>query len=398
MSNSKFNCLIISPDPEAAKVYGEELAKSSSVGFMYTLSSYPGETALAGLLRRHTFDLLVIDCRDLTSALAVVESVQVQNLQLETLAVCEEDVKVLAALMRAGVRDYIVFDTPIDTLRWILASTIDKLQGKPRRTSTRGEIVAFLPSKPGSGASTIAAHTSLAASRTNKSRVLLVDMDRDAPMQAFLNKLRPDHYLQEALANTEKLDDDLWLQLISQRDRLDILPADADGSAYPDNGHMQQLLSYCRSAYDITCVDLPGPTDSGAVEVLIEAKRIYLVCTQELVSVHIAMRKADRLKRLGLERESCLVVNRFMANHVMNEETIADLVGLPVETTVPNSYALASVSADKGSEVDPTTPLGKSYAKLAGILLNDNVEIPRKERKFLEFISQPFARRNVRSA
>lgn len=398
MSNHKFNCLVISPDPEAAKIYGEELAKSSAIGITYNLSSYPEQTVLAGVLRRHSFDFLMIDCRDLPVALGVMEIVRAQNPYLETLAVCEEDVKVLSSLMRAGVRDYVVFDTPLDTLRWILSSSIEKLQVNPRRTETRGEIVAFLPSKPGSGASTIAAHTALSVSRANKSRVLLVDMDRDAPMQAFLNKLRPDHFLQEALANSEKLDEDLWLQLISQRDRLDILPADADGSSYPDNGRIQELLSFCRATYDITCIDLPGPTDSGAVEVLMEAKHIFLVCTQELASVHIAMRKADRLKRLGLSQEARIVVNRFLTSHVMNEETVADLVGLPVAMTVPNSYSLASVSADKGSEVEPTTPLGRSYAKLAGMLINDTVEIPRKERKFLEFISQPFSRLGTRSA
>ena len=123
-----------------------------------------------------------------------------------------------------------------------------------------------------------------------------------------------------------------------------------------------------------------------------EAKRVYLVCTQELASVHIAMRKAERLRQLGLGKEIRLVLNRYTPSHLMTQDRVSDLVGLPVELTIPNSYALATASAEQGSQVNSSTPLGKSYSALAAILLNGRIEIRRRDRKFLEYFYLPFAK------
>jgi len=390
MSTCTFNCAIISPNPVTAEYYSKELTRSSSIGVIDCLPDYPAEDVLARMIRLNATDLFLIDCTDLSRAIQIIRTVRGQNPNMEIIALCQEDVTILSALMRASIRDYIPMDAPVDVIREILASSIERIHEKPGRTREGGDIIAFLPSKPGSGASTISAHTAFAASKAPERRVLLVDLDREAPVQAFLNRLHPEHFLQEAFANSHQMDADIWSRLTSQRDKLDVLPADADGAPCAEGGRMQELLNFFRRAYDLTCIDLPGPLDSCSTEALLEAKRVYLVCTQELASVHIALRKADRLKRLGLDREIRVVLNRYVASQVMTEERVADLIGFPVELTIPNSYALANASAEKGSTVDPSTPLGKSYTKLAQILVKDRIEIPRKQKKFLEFLYQPF--------
>jgi len=398
MSVRKFNCAIISSNPDAAERCSKELKRLGSIGAIDCLSDYPSDDILTRMFRLNAIELLLIDCTDLPRAIEIIGSVRGQNPNVEILAICQEDVKILSALMRAGVQDYIPASAALGAFRDALCSSIEKLRGKPRQSGTGGEIAAFLPSKPGSGASTIAAHTAFIASKYPKKRVLLVDLDRDAPVQAFMNRLRPEHFLQEAFANSHQMDGGIWARIVSQRGELDILPADADGSSNPEIDRMKELLGFFRRAYDLTCIDLPGPLDPCSTEVLLEAKRIYLVCTQELASVHIALRKAERLKRLGLGKEIRMVLNRYAAGHVMSKDRIADLAGVPVEVTIPNNYALASASAENGSNVDPSTPLGKSYLALAQILLNDRIEIPRRQRKFLEFLYQPFLKQQSTSA
>jgi pilus assembly protein CpaE len=396
--STRFNCTIISLDQAAAERCSAELNNSPFLGAIDHHTSYPSDDTLARILRLNTVDLLLLDCSDLPRAIQIIELVRTHAAPVEIIALCQEDVKVLASLMRAGVRDYIPTDSPLNLLRETLANAVDKLRHRPVRDRTAGDIVTFLPSKPGSGASTIAAHAAFAASQSPAKRVLLVDFDHDAPVQAFLNGLHPEHFLQEALANSHQMDSDLWTRIVSQRDALDILPSDADGSPSAETGRVRDSLHFFRRAYDLTCIDLPGPLDSNSVEVLVEARRVYLVCTQELASIHIAIRKADRMKRLGLGKELRILLNRYDSAHVMNRERVADLAGLPVELTIPNSYALATASAEKGAYVAPSTPLGKSYAKLAQLLLNDRIEVPRKQRKFLEFLYEPFTRTNASEA
>ncbi len=396
--STRFNCTIISLDQSAAERCSTELNNSPFLGAIDLHTSYPSDDTLARILRLNTVDLLLLDCSDLSRAIQIIDLVRTHGTPVEVIALCQEDVKVLASLMRAGIRDYIPADASVNLLRETLANAVDKLRHRPVRDRAAGDIVAFLPSKPGSGASTIAAHTAFSASQSAAKRVLLVDFDHDAPVQAFLNGLHPEHFLQEALANSHQMDSDLWTRIVSQRDALDILPSDADGSPSAESGRVRDSLQFFRRAYDLTCIDLPGPLDSNSVEVLVEARRVYLVCTQELASIHIAIRKSDRMKRLGLGKELRILLNRYDSAHVMNKERVADLAGLPVELTIPNSYALATASAEKGAYVAPSTPLGKSYAKLAQLLLNDRIEVPRKQRKFLEFLYEPFTRTNASEA
>lgn len=395
MSSCTFNCAIVSPNPANAEFYSQELARSSSVGVIDCLPDYPTDEVLARLIRWKAPDLFLIDCTDLPRALHLIEMIRGFHPGVEILALCEEDVKVLSALMRSGIREYITADAPIGLVREALTSSIERVHAKPKRANESGNVVAFLPGKPGSGASTISVYTAFAASKIPNRRVLLVDLDREAPVQAFLNQLHPEHFLQEALASSHHLDMDMWSRLISKRNGLDILPADADGAPCDESGRMRELIRFVRSSYDLTCLDLPGPLDVCSAEVLSEAKRVYLVCTQELASVHIALRKAERLKRLGLDGGIRVVLNRFVASHVMTEHRVADLIGYPIELTIPNSYALANASAEKGSVVDPSTSLGKSYTKLGRILLNDPVEENHKPKKLLHILSQRLGRLQI---
>ncbi len=94
---------------------------------------------------------------------------------------------------------------------------------------------------------------------------------------------------------------------------------------------MNRLLQFFHRAYDLTMVDLSGQLDAVAVESLLESKRIYLVCTQELACQHLLLRKVERLRRSGLDKQMRLIINRFLPKHVMTPERISDLVGLPEE-------------------------------------------------------------------
>lgn len=392
MSPNKLNFAIVSPVPELINAYTHELTKSPSTGTIDCLNTYPENDVLTRMLRLNAVDLFLIDCTEFEPALGIIERIRSEG-HAEIVALCKEDVKALAALMRAGIRDYIPLNASPDTIRAGLAGVIETLRDKPRPTHVGGEVVAFLPGKPGTGASTVAAHTAfLAAGGASGRRALLIDFDREAPVQAFLHRLHPEHFLQEALANSHQMDSGIWSRLISQRGALDILPADGDGFGGIEGDRVRQLLDFLRRAYDLTCIDLPGPLDNVSVEVLMESKRVFLVCTQELVSVHITLRKAERLRRIGLSKELRLVLNRYEHGHVITKERISELTGLPVEVTIPNNYALANASAERGAAVDPATSLGKSYTKLAQLLLSDRIEIPRKQRRFLDFLYQPFLR------
>ncbi|MBM3784114.1 MAG: hypothetical protein FJW30_07115 [Acidobacteria bacterium] len=385
----RIQCCVISPSLPVATLFRSQLEQSAFVDGIASLAEYPSSEIIGRMLRLGALDFAIVDCEDFTQAAAVMRQIRTEGPNVEIIAVCQEEVRTLSELLRIGVRDYVPCGAPAELARDTIERSIEKLRGRPQSARNGGTIAAFIPGKSGSGASTITANTAMAAARTPAKKTLLLDLDREAPVQAFLHRLHPEHFLQEALANVEDMDRSIWDRLVSLRNALAILPAEADGSAI-EGGRMQKLLDFARRHYDLVCVDLPGPLDSPSVEVLFEAKHVFIACTQDLAAVHVTIRTVDRLRRLGLEKEMRILLNRYSREHVMSRERIAGLVNLPVELTLPNDYSAICASVEKGKAVDPASPLGKAYGKLARTLLNERAESAPKERKFLEFLYQPF--------
>jgi Flp pilus assembly CpaE family ATPase len=221
-------------------------------------------------------------------------------------------------------------------------------------------------------------------------RTLLADFDRNSGVLSFLFKLRSEHNLRDALQTVQDMDGDMWARLRSQVGELDVLPADLDSTSPMDGNRTSRLVQFFRRAYDLSCIDLSGQLDSTAIEALLESKRIYIVCTQELACQHLLLRKVERLRRAGLDKQMRLIVNRFLPRHVMTADRISDLVGVPVEMTIANNYEAANCSMENGALIKADTNLGRSYKKLAEIMLDDRIEIPKSKPRFLEFFAQPF--------
>ncbi len=398
MNSQRIGCVMIAGEGTQVTHLREILSASYTLELANWLKQYPDEENLLRMLRLTGVEILILDFSDTQKALRIVSLVQQNAPNAEILAVCEENVSVLSTLLRAGVRDYITPSATFDEIAETLRSLYEKVAGRPKHQITGGDVISFLSAKPGSGASTIAANTSYAASRIGARRTLLADFDRSAGVQSFLFKLKPERTINDALMNVEDLDAAMWDRLPSKVGNLEILPSDLEGSVPTDSYHVNHLMKFLRRTYDLTCVDLPGNLDAGSVEVLLESRRIYLVCTQELASQHLMLRKIERLRRSGIDKQLRIIVNRFIARNVMTPERIAELSGVPVEMTIENNYELATLAVENGSLIKSDTSLGRSYKRLAEIITDRKIESPRPKKSLFDLISQPFLRSTAESA
>lgn len=398
MNSQTMNCVMIAQDGPQANPIREAISGSFTFELVQWLKQYPGEAELLRMLRLSGADLLVVDFADMPKALRIVSLVQQNAPHTEILALCEENITVLSTLLRAGVRDYVTPASNFEEITNTLKAQYEKLSHRPQTSHSGGDIITFLPAKPGSGASTIAANAAFAASKFPAKRTLLADFDRNSGVLSFLFKLRAEHTLRDALNSVQDMDGEIWARLRSQVKDLDVLPADLDTTTPMDGNRANRLLQFFRRAYDLTCVDLSGQLDSTAIEAVLESKRVYIVCTQELACQHLLLRKVERLRRAGLDKQMRLIVNRFLPRHVMTADRISDLVGLPVELTIANNYEAANCSVENGSLIRTDTNLGRSYKKLAEIMVDDRIEIPKAKPRFLEFFAQPFMKNSAETA
>ena len=80
--------------------------------------------------------------------------------------------------------------------------------------------------------------------------------------------------------------------------------------------------------YQVLCFDLSGNLEKYSLELMRESKRIVLVCTGEIASLHLAREKLVLLKEMGLSGRVLVVLNRMeKENPLFSKIQVEDLLG-----------------------------------------------------------------------
>lgn len=311
---------------------------------------------------------------------------------LSTIAVgCGDNRENLLALMRAGVRDVL----PQFTFR-------DLVQTASRALGTLGEVgevladlYAFVPAKPGCGASTVATHSAGLASRLADDPALLLDFDIRLGVTTFLLKAEGTRNIVDALQQLDRLDRDMWAGLISQIGNLHLLGSGAaDLSKVFVAEQFRRLLDFAVRQYSLVVVDLPGTMEEYECDVLMRSKRIMLVCTPDIGALHVARRKAQWLQEMGLTDKVSVVLNCVERRSTLSVKEIERIIHLPVRYLLPAATADISTAVRKGVLLDPNCPLGRQIAAIAGDLAPAKTVVKRANpvRRFVEYFSTSPAR------
>src|SRR5260370_33769578 len=106
---------------------------------------------------------------------------------------------------------------------------------------------------------------------------------------------------------------------------------------------------------------LAGRMEKYSMEILHEAKRVYLVCTTELPSLHLCREKLAFLRSQDLAGHVSILLNRSQKRGQISLEEMEKLFGMPIHMTVPNDYASVHAALTAGADVDATTPPGHRH-------------------------------------
>jgi len=249
-------------------------------------------------------------------------------------------------------------------------------------------VYAFLPSKPGVGASTVALHTCLALSRIPQTSVLLADFDLNNGMLGFMLRLNSQYSVIDALEHAHELDDELWTRLTSSAGNLDVLPT---GKLNPghriDPAYLHPLINFARRNYDVVCLDLSGMMEEYSIELMQVSTQILLICTPEIPALHLAAQKLRYLHSLELGSRVQIILNRAQKYPMLSEAEMERMLGAPVHLTIPNDYARVHKAMMVGHMVEASSRLGKRFEELARALREAPAEAPSKGHQFLEYFS-----------
>ncbi len=383
--------IIICPDVELGERFQQLVSEIGHVHITRTMDRYPSSLELLRFLRAHAPHVVFLGIDSMQKAMETVHEIEKNTPGVQIFALGRQcDAGVLLDIMRAGIREFASLPFDRQSIKESLVRISQVLETKPPMIESTDNVFAFLPSKAGVGASTLAVNASVALSRLPNNRVLLSDFDLNSGMIRFMLKLDNNYGVIDAAEHALHMDESLWPPMVTTIDNLDVLHA---GRLNPDfriePAQIRHMIDFMRRNYQALCFDLSGNLEKYSLEIMHEAKKIFLVCTPEIPSLHLAREKYLYLRQLDLQDRVFVLLNRCQKNNIISPAQIEQLLGLPIQLTFPNDYQGVHRALTLGKWVEPTTELGRQF----GLLAQHMVEARAKpvaangKKRFLEYFS-----------
>lgn len=347
---------------------------------------YPTTEELVRVLDGLAPNVVFLDLSNETAASRIMEAISGQA-SAPLLVALHHSTTALMQAMRNGIRDYLTapFDQPaVDSCIQLLRGLIES-GGVRQPAPPATKMIAFLPAKPGCGASTIALNTCAALSAAQ--RTLLVDADPFNGQLAYMLKQDNSFSIRHALDRAGALDEDLWDKMVRTFGRLDVLSGeDYLGDHAPSAAPLRRVLDFARAYYDAIACDLPGALDDAAQCVLQQSGKIVLAVTPDVASLRLAYCKLHLLDGLGCAKRVQLVLNRTHARAGFRRGDVERSLGMPVVCEIPANHSAVHNALVEGR---PVREYAARFGALAGLLVGRTAEPPKERyrRRFLQFFS-----------
>jgi pilus assembly protein CpaE len=299
---------------------------------------------------------------------------------------------VLIEIMRAGIREILSFPLSAHELTQAVARVTEVLARKPLSFSSTDEVYSFLPAKAGGGTSTLALNMASAFARCGSRRTLLADFDLSCGMISFLLKISSGRSVVDAIESSANLDETIWNNVVVRRDDVDVLPS---GRINPDiafdPAQVVDVLNVARRSYDTICLDLSGNMEPYSIELLRQSKEIFLVCTADIPSIHLARTKTQFLRAAGLDGRVSVLLNRSDRQSAFSTKEVEEMLGVPVRFSFVNDPRRVGNALRVGSCVDRKSELGRQFDTLASIVANPSAKPAElqanQKRRFVEYFA-----------
>jgi len=372
--------IIISPDHELGRRLTAALEATGQVEVDRTLDAYPTATELMRTLRALATEVVFVNFDSLQQGLEIVQILDADGNHRQIVGFQSHiDNTALRETMRAGVREFLTEPFEPRAVLESVESIKKLLRERPAVYESTNQIFTFLPSKAGVGASTIALNVSGAIARRPNTRVLLSDFDLSSGMLRFMLKLTNEFSVPDAISRVADMDENLWPQLVTAAAGMDVLHAGRINPSYRiDPAQVATLVAFC--------FDLSGNLEKYSMELMQESKRILLICTGEIPSLHLAREKLAFLRDMGLSGRASVVLNRMRKNPLFSQVQVEELLGQPVVRVFDNDYLAVNHAVEEGKLLDSSTELGQSFTEFAAQLMDQPAAKPAaSKRRFLDF-------------
>lgn len=332
------------------------------------LTDYPGPHELVQLLNVFTPEVVFIEIGSWDLAANAVQEIRAGYPKTAVVGFAgawdkEQDLPV----KQAGVAEILLLPCSREEFhRTVVRAT------QARSSAVADNIIAFLPAKAGSGATTVALNVAAALRRDFCKRTLLLETDAQSGCLAALLDLEPPSSTIEALENSQWMSDAMWSRTVAQAQGLDLLPMPLAKNPSPvSRWEYQRLLTFVRARYDMIIADMPELADEALEAVVTQAKTLYVVANPEKSSLFLARRRIDELLARGApDGHIQIVLNRFWQREDAHQALaqIQKELGRRIAVLLPDDESVWRSGNGAAPLIRKEAPLGAAIGSFACML------------------------------
>ena len=295
------------------------------------------------------------------------------------------DADSILSALRAGINEYLYPPLREPLKRALERRSTERSRRREGGTKGGGKAYGFFSAKGGCGATTLVTHVAAELGRHNQ-KVLLVDLDLDAGMVAFITKTKSVYSILDAVTNLHRLDIHYWKALVSNGiPGVEIVssPLALASKQEPKDEQVRHVLAFARPHYDWTLVDLGRSLGHRAMAALEEIDEACLVTTLEVPALHQSKQIVQTLIDSGYGKNRIkLILNRAPKRLEISPDELERMLGVPIFHTILNDYAELYETYAEGRMVNRNSDLGKQIARLAMKLGNIEEDKSKDKKRF----------------
>ena len=370
-----YRAMVISADESVRRKVHSFLVEMGLIGDIMEMDHLPAEMELARHVRLKPPHLILLEVTSLQNTQYLLSALEDSSPSTAVVALSQvSDQRTVRQLMLMGVKGFV----PIPLSRPVLVEVVRNLLqqidsdqvGRPKIP----HLYSFLPSKGGSGASTLACHFSAALAREvqpfvargQAGRILLMDLDLNGGVGRYLFDTKDTYTLSELIETGVTLDGTYWPRFVTRIDALDVIVGGRTNPRRPFlANHIRPILEYANERYSVICADLTGNWEAFALEILRQSAGIFLVCCTDLCSIRLAQERMRLLRQFDLDKRVGVLINRFPDRLSISSTRIAEEVGAPVVGEFEYEDRKVQEALANGKLLSPDSSTGKQLQKAA---------------------------------
>jgi len=307
-------------------------------------------------------DVILVECSNLDSgSLSVVERVTDQYPRMAIILIGgQQDPDFLIQAMRVGIREVLVAGASRETVEAAVSRVETKLGLRIRQRS--GQVIAFVSSKGGSGATFLSTNLAHQLGSGGK-KVLLIDLNLQFGEAILtIHDQAQSSDIAAIARNIGRLDASLLhASTVKVSNHFSILaaPEDPAQALLVSSEHLNAILDIAVEEYDFTVLDLNRTLDDLTIRALDRADQIYLVLQAMLPYIRNAKRVLTVFRSLGYVSEKVeVVVNRFGRGAEVGLDDLRASLGPNRIRTVPNGFRDVADAINQGQPLAAIAPSG----------------------------------------